>query len=81
MLLEAAVERRIRSARLRRSRPLARPAIASGEASPAISARSIARPDTPKTSEATLASLMLAVFKELQQPVAFGRLALTSLRR
>ena len=38
--------------------------------------RSIARPDTPKTSEATLASLMLAVFKELQQPVAFDRLAL-----
>ena len=39
----------------------------------------MARPETPKTSLATLASLMLAVFKELQEPVALGRLALHQL--
>jgi hypothetical protein len=60
MLLEAPVERQV-PPRFRRNRPRARSAIASADASPAISARSIARPDTPKTSEATLASLMLAV--------------------
>ena len=54
-------------------------AIASAEALPSISARSIARPDTPKTSLMTLASLMLAVSRSFREPVAFGRLALHQL--
>ncbi len=38
-----------------------------------------ARPDTPKKSRATLASLLLAVLRSLKEPVAFGRPALHQL--
>ena len=52
-----------------------------GRASPSISARSIARPDTPKTSEATLASLMLAVSKSFRSRLRSAAWLSTTLRR
>ena len=66
---------------VRRNWPLARSAIASAEASPSISARSIVRPDTPKTSLATLASLMLAVSRSFRSRLRSAAWLSTSSRR
>src|SRR5262249_3429182 len=49
-----------------RNRPLANSAISSGVAWPRLSASSISRPETPKTSDATLESLILALSKSLE---------------
>ena len=48
-----------------RNRRLARSAIAAGSSRPSISACSIARPDTPMMSVATVESLMPGVFEDL----------------
>src|SRR5271165_2266555 len=69
------------SARLRRSCPLARAAISWADALPSIRAFSIARPDTPKTSLATLASLMLAVSSSFSSRLRSAAWLSISLRR
>ncbi len=51
------------------------PAIASGEAFPAISAMSMVWPETPNTSVATLASLMLAVSRSRSSHLALDECA------
>src|SRR5208337_1972739 len=81
VLLDPPVERQDQIGVLSAQLALARSAIASAEASPSISARSIARPDTPKTSEATLASLMLAVSRSFSSRLRSAAWLSTSLRR
>ena len=85
MLFDAAgkppVSASISAARLRRSWPRARAALSSGAALPAISAFSMARPETPKTSLITLASLMLTVSSSRNRRLRSAACASMSLRR
>jgi len=61
VLFELSIQGRLQFGNLLAQKSFANSAISWGVAFPSMSARSINRPDIPKTSVATLANLMLAV--------------------
>jgi hypothetical protein len=72
MVGESPGEGLLQDAALGRIRPRARSASALGSRSPASSAASIARPETPKMSEATTLSLMWASSSSLLHGLLLG---------
>ena len=72
MVGETPVKASSKTLPLARIRPRASSASTLGSRSPAISAASIARPETPKMSEATTLSLMWASSSSLFQALLLG---------
>ena len=81
MLLEAPVERQDQIGALAAQPAPGEIGYRLGRGLAAISSLSIARPETPKTSEATLASLMLAVSRSFRSRLRSAAWLSTSLRR
>src|SRR5262249_14868326 len=81
VIFHAPIKRQLQGGQLRPHSPLASSAISAGVACPRLSASNISRPERPKTSEATLESLILQLSKSLVTRLRSPDLALTNLIR